>query len=110
MTYFYSHLVRIEPVLIKLDRLQLSDEQKVHLGEILDSTIYNTVLDLIFSNIGDKDKEAFMQMIGEEKEKELLLEFLNARIDNVEKQIYDTIDQLIQEFNGDIDSLNKNYD
>lgn len=103
MSHFYSHLIKVEPVLLKLEQLELSQEQKLHLTSLVDSTVHQTVLDLVLVKLDTEDKERFISMLEQEIEMEMLWEFINTKVDNAKEQIYHTIDQLIREFIEDIE-------
>ncbi|KKR80015.1 MAG: hypothetical protein UU73_C0001G0310 [Candidatus Daviesbacteria bacterium GW2011_GWA1_41_61] len=105
MSYFYSHLINIEPVLVKLEGLDLSEEQREHLAKLLDATIESTVLDFIFSQLKQDEKEIFVEMLKTTSDKGEMMEFLTVRIDNAQQQIYHTVDKLIEEFNKDIEEI-----
>ena len=49
--HFYSHLVSFEEVLIELDTLELSPDEKHHLGQLMDSNLHHTVLDAILAEL-----------------------------------------------------------
>lgn len=102
MNYFYSHLIKIESITVKLEEMGLSENQKIHLSSLLDSTIHHTVLDLILSKLSPEDKEAFLYKLKENPKDKQLLEFLNTRVDNIEEEIKQTVEKLKVELHEDI--------
>lgn len=99
--HFYTHLVEIESLTVELDELDLSEKQRIHLAQLIDTSIHHTVLDAIFSELSDKDKiELFKHLIGEDNEK--VWQFLNSRVDNVEERIKKVADELRDQLKKDI--------
>ncbi len=57
--HFYSHLVQVESLIVGLDQMELSDKEKLHLAQLVDSHIHNVVLDTILSELSEEDKKNF---------------------------------------------------
>lgn len=106
MKYFYSHLIEIESILVELDKLDLKDEQKVHLTSLIDSSLHHTILDAILSQLSDSDKRVFMSHVTNKKEKEIW-ELLNSRVDKVEEKIKKAAQELKTKMHEDIKELKK---
>lgn len=101
MKKFYSHLVEIESLTVELEELDLSEKQRMHLAQLIDTSIHHTVLDAIFSELSDKDKiELFKHLTSEDNEK--IWQFLNSRVDNVEDKIKKVADELRDQLKKDI--------
>ena len=66
MKYFFSHLIEIESIIIELDKLDLSKEQKIHLTSLIDSSLHHTVLDAVLSELSDQDKRVFLNHLQED--------------------------------------------
>lgn len=106
MKYFYSHLIEIESILIELDKLDLKDEQKIHLTNLIDSSLHHTILDAILSQLNDQEKRVFVNHLTAGKEKEIW-ELLNSRIDNVEEKIKKAAHELKDKMHEDIKVIKK---
>jgi hypothetical protein len=102
MSYFYSHLVKVDNLVVALEELELSDDQKNHLTTLADSTVHHSILDLILSQLSHEDKITFVKMLNENPRDEKLLEFLNTKIEKIEKQIEDTATKIHSELHEDI--------
>lgn len=102
MKYFYSDIVEIEEILVKLDELNLTDEQKIHLSALVDSTLHHTILDLILSKLSDTDKKAFLHRLQEDPENRQLMEFLTDKIDGIEDEITRAVKKLKEELHEDL--------
>jgi len=101
MKQFYTHLIGIESIIIELDKMDLSKEQKIHLTALIDSSLHHTILDAVLSELEPKDKKAFMQYL-EENDHNKIWEFLNSHVDKIEDKIKKTADDLKEELHKDI--------
>ncbi len=101
MKYFYSHLIDIESVIIELDSLDLTDKQKIHLAQLLDSTIHMTVLDIVLSELNEEDKRLFLRQLALANNDQIW-ELLNNRVDNIESKIKAAADDLKTTLHKDI--------
>lgn len=107
MKFFYSHLIEIESVIVKLDELDLTSEQKHHLAGLVDSTIHNTVLDIILSKLSESDKEAFLHRLKKDPEDEEIMNFVNSKVEGIEKDITEAVKKLKEELHEDIKEAHK---
>lgn len=102
MKYFYSHLIEIESIVVKLDELKLSDTQKVHLTSLLDSTIHQVVLDIILSKLSDEDKKIFVEKMMGDPTDHKLMDFLSTKVENIEEEISQAVENLKEELHQDL--------
>lgn len=107
MSYFYSHIIEIESILVKLDEMDLSDSQKKHLSALIDSTIHQTVLDLILSKLSSADKKSFVEKLEEDQGDKKLMDFLSVKIENIEDEIKTAVKELKTELHEDIKESKK---
>jgi len=98
---FYSHLIEIESVIIELDKMDLGPEQKLHLAQLLDSSLHHTILDAIFSELSEEDKKVFASHLQEGKH-EKIWKFLNEKIDHVEDKIRAAAKDLKEKLHKDL--------
>lgn len=101
MKYFYTHLIEIESIVVELDKLSLSLEQKKHLAHLIDTNIHHSILDAIFSELSENDKRVFVQHLSHESH-EQTWKFLNDKIDNIEDKIKKAAGDLRDELHKDI--------
>lgn len=106
MKYFYSHLIEIESIIIELDKLDLSPQQKAHLTSLIDSSLHHTVLDAVLSQLNPQDKKAFLQSLKEDNH-DKIWEFLNGKVDNIEEKIKKAADDLKSELHEDLKEARK---
>ena len=87
MKYFYSHIIEIESVLVKLDEIDLSNDQKKHLAHLVDSTIHQTVLDLILSKLSKSDRRTLVAKMKENPEDKDLMKFVKEKVENIHERL-----------------------
>ena len=109
MKYFFSHLIEIESIIIELDKLDLSKEQKIHLTSLIDSSLHHTVLDAVLSELSDQDKRVFLNHLQEDNHNKIW-KFLNEKIDKVEDKIQAIADDLKVKLHKDLQEAKKVHD
>lgn len=100
--FFYTKLITVEPLLIEMESLNLSQEEREHLSELIDSSLHHTILDQILSNLNEEDKRVFLMRLSKNPEDETLLEFLNQKVENIEDGIKKVSDELIAKMHKDL--------
>lgn len=103
---FYSHLIEVESLIVELDKLDLSSEQKIHLTQLIDSSLHHTVLDAILSELSEEDKIVFMKYL-EENDHGKIWQFLNSKVDNIEDKIKNAAEELKKELHEDLKKAKK---
>lgn len=101
MKFFYSHLIEIESIIVELDKMDLTDEQKSHLSNLIDSSLHHTILDAVLSELSDSEKKVFLQFLHEEDHNKIW-QFLNEKVDSIEDKIKKVADDLVKEMHEDI--------
>lgn len=107
MRYFYTHLIEIESVITELDKLDLDPEQKKHLSHLIDSSLHQTILDAVLSELPLSDKRVFLNHLKEDNH-DKIWQFLNEKIDNIEDKIKKTADDLKLQLHKDLKEASKN--
>ncbi len=102
MKYFYTHIIKIEETVVLLEELDLKDHHKKHLGSLIDTAIHTTVLDVIFSQLSAADKKLFIDLLKKDPSDKRIMHFLNDRVDGIEDQLKEAVDQLKSELHKDI--------
>lgn len=102
MPYFYSHVINLEVIIASLDSLNLEHKHKAHLSALVDTTIHNTILDLVLSKLSLEDREKFVKMVHTNPEDVNIMEFLDSKIEKVEDKIMVTVEELKRELHADI--------
>lgn len=101
MKYFYSHLIEIESIIIELDKMGLSREEKLHLAHLVDSSMHHTILNAILSELSDEDKRKFISHLNENNH-DNIRKFLNEKVNKVEDKIKKAADDLKKELHKDL--------
>lgn len=99
--FFYSQLIEVESIVLELDKLDLSPEQKTHLTNLIDSSLHHTVLDAVLSELSPGDKKAFLHHLNED-DKDKIWQFLNEKVDHIEVKIKKAADDLKDELHKDL--------
>ncbi len=101
MKYFFSHLIEIESINKSLDEMDLSDEERLRLAELIDSSLHHTILDVILSELNDQDKRVFMQHITS-NDHDKIWQFLNKKVDDVEVKVKKVVEELKNQLHNDL--------
>ena len=101
MKQFYTHLIEIESIIIELDKLGLSEEQKIHLTDLIDSSLHHTILDAVLSELSPSDKRVFLNHL-QENDPSKIWKFLNGKIDNIEEKVKKAANELKLELHKDL--------
>lgn len=101
MTKFYTHIIEIDSLLVELNEMDLSDTEKKHLADLIDSNIHHTVLDAILTHLSDEDKKIFMEHLAR-GDHQKIWDHLNEKVDNIEEKIKKAANQVKEELHRDI--------
>lgn len=105
--HFYSKFIVFEKIVEAMEGLELSQKERKHLADLMDSSLRHAILDEILSNLEEEDKKVFLKMVHEEPESEKLLHFLEQKIDKVEEKIRKVSDDLVDQMHKDIKEAKK---
>lgn len=81
--------------------MDLTEEQKVHLTSLIDSSLHHTILDAILSQLSPQDKRVFLQSLQEDDHSKIW-KFLNEKVDNIEDKIKKVAEGLKNELHEDL--------
>ncbi len=101
MLQFYTHLIEYESIIVELDQLDLSTEEKKHLAQLADSTIHSNILDVILAQLSEAERTEFLKQLQENDHRQIW-HFLNERVDAVEEKIKKSAEDLKKELRKDI--------
>jgi|SRR3989344_4949878 len=102
--YFFSHLIEIESITLELDKLDLTSGQKIHLANLIDSSLHHTILDAVLSELSKEDKKLFLKYIHENDHNKIW-QFLNEKVENIEEKIKKAANGLVDEMHKDIKKI-----
>ncbi len=106
MKQWYSQLVEIESIIIELDQMDLSKQEKFHLAKLVDSSLHHTILDVVLSQLSDEDKRKFINNINE-NDHDKIWEFLNEKAEDIEIKIKRAVNDLKKELHKDLKEAKK---
>lgn len=102
MNYFYTKFVSIESISEELHSLDLSDDERIHLASLIDSSIHHAILDEILSALKEEDKKLFLKLFAKEEEQTKIMEFLDSKVEGIQGKIKKVADDLVTEMHKDI--------
>jgi hypothetical protein len=101
MKNFYTHIVQTESIILELEKLDLSEEEKLELAGLVDTSLHHTILDAILSELTEEDKKIFLQNLEKEDHDEVW-KHLNDKVDGIEEKIKKAADALKEEMHEDL--------
>lgn len=101
MKQWYTHLIEIESIIVELDKMELSKEEKLHLAHLINSSLHHVVLDAVLSQLQEQDKALFIRYLNEDNH-DKIWKFLNEKVERVEDKIKKVAEDLKKELHGDI--------
>ncbi len=101
MKYFYSHIISIDSLIIELDSMNLSKDEKHKLAKLIDANVHNHILDVVLSELSEADKLLLLQYLNL-GDHEKSWKHLQERIENVEEKIKKAVENLKVEMHKDI--------
>ena len=99
--HFYSHIVSIDTIIVELENLDMSSEEREELLLILDSHRHLTIIDVILTHLSENDKKQFLQYV-EENDHENVWKLLQEKIEHSEEKIKEAAEKLKEELLHDI--------
>lgn len=104
MNHFYNDIVEMETLIIELDTLDISPQQKQHLIKIAEDTLHHTILDLVLSELSEEDKHIFLKNHAE-NDHDKIWNHLKEKINNIELKIKATSELLTKELHTDLKEI-----
>lgn len=103
---FYSHIIETESVVVRLDEMELKDDEKEHLQSLMESSLHHTILDAILTELSTSDKKLFLSALAQDNH-QAIWTFLKDKIDGIEGKIQKVADELKKELHEDIDEVHR---
>lgn len=98
---FYSHLVQVDEIHMELNNHSLTEEQMEEVKNIIDESIYHTVLEAILSELSEEDKKVFLTHLMEDDHGKIW-GFVNGKIENIEDKIVKAADDIKNKIHSDV--------
>lgn len=103
--YFYSHLVEIDSIVLELDKLEMTSQERKHLIEIIDSSLYHTIIDAILSELQEEEDKKVFLLNSSSSDHEKVWKHLEKKIENIEEKIISASDKLKKDFFEDVKKI-----
>jgi hypothetical protein len=100
--HFYSDVVETSSISLALAEMDISNEERKHLIDLVEANLHHSILDAVLSELSDKDKEEFMVLYSQGDD-EKIWKLLKERVDHIEDKIKKTADELKKELHKDIE-------
>lgn len=104
--HFYSHLVETDSLVVLINELDATEDEKAHLVALVDSQLHHTVLDAVLSELSEEDKKIFLKHLLEE-DHDKVWRHLNDKVDTIEEKIKKAADDLKKDLHEDIKDTKK---
>ena len=104
--HFYHSIVSMDSLRVRLDLFDLSDLDKDQLMELAERTLHHSILDIVLSELSDKDKKIFLEHHASEKHEEIW-KLLNVNVKNIENKIQVTAENISQRLHSDLKKMSK---
>lgn len=95
-------MIEIESIIFELDKLDLSQEEKIHLAMLADSTLHSHILEAILSQLSEHEKEVFIDHF-KTGDHDKTWQYLNEKVDKVQEKVKAVADQIKHELQKDIE-------
>ena len=102
MKYFYTKYLILEEFLEDFHKMDLSESERQYLSALVDSSLHHAILNEILSNLSEKNREIFLNLLKEDSSSEKLMEFLKDKVEGIEEKIKKVSGELIKEMHEDI--------
>jgi len=101
---FYSHLVDITIIQIKLNDLELAPHEYNELMTLVYTIIHHGVIDDILSELSEDDKKIFLKNL-ERDHHDSILTHLHDVVVNIEEKIKKTSSVILEELQRDLNEI-----
>lgn len=98
---FYHAVVQTDSITVMLSEMDLSDQERIHLSHIMESSLHHAILDTILSELSASDKKLFLKELAHD-DHDAVWKFLKDRIDKIEDRILKVSDDLKKELHDDV--------
>lgn len=99
--HFFSHLIEIDSLHIELESLDMEEQEKEEVRDLIEKNLYHTILDAVLSELSEEDKKMFLSHLAEEDHTKTW-ELLNRKVENIEEKIKQTAEDVKRELHNDI--------
>lgn len=100
---WYDHLIVLDEVEIEINNLELEQDEKEELHNLIEETLHHRVLSRVLEVLPREHHEGFLKEFKKRPHDGALIDYINERIDDqVEKHISGEISKLKEELLDDL--------
>lgn len=101
---FYHQAIETESVVVRLQEMELSEDERSHLIALIDSSLHHAILDAVLSELSTADKKLFLKELAND-DHDAIWNFLRLRIEGIEGKVSKVADDLKKELHEDINKV-----
>lgn len=101
--HFHSHITETHTIHVELEGMNMSEEEKKHIIELIERAMHHKVLDTVLSELQPEDKKTLLQQVLED-DHEKIWNFIHEKTENIEDKIKEAASDLKQKLLEDIRS------
>lgn len=100
---FYSHIIEIDTIIVKIESSNFSDAEKSSLFALVEHSLHTKILDTILAEFEkEEDKNIFLDhLVKDEHDK--IWKHLGEKISGAEGKIKNAAQKLLEEFHKDLE-------
>ena len=99
--HFYTHIIDTSILSLELGEMDMTSEERLHLLSLVESSIHQTILDLVLSELSEEDKKQFLMHVAS-SDHDKIWKFLKEKTKNIEEKIKKAAEDLKKELHKDI--------
>lgn len=103
---FYHSIIEFNSLVVAINKLGISEEEKQHLQALADENIHQVVLDAILSELSEEDKVVFLSHL-EKDNHNAIWDLLNEKVEHIGNKIRKAAHDLREELHRDIKETKK---
>ena len=104
--HFYHSIVSMESLRVRLDLFEFSTAEKEKLMEVAERTLHHSILDLVLSELNERDRKLFLSHHASENHDEIW-SLLTGNVKSIEKKIKITAESVSQKLHNDLKKVRK---
>lgn len=102
--HFYSKIINIESIIIELQDLNITEDERNHLIKLAEDNIHQEILDMILSNLSEYDKKVFLLHVANGSH-DKVWKHLNSKVEDIEDKIVSTAEEIKKHLHKDIKEI-----
>ena len=104
MKIFYDEIIQIGELMTHIQHLEIETEEKEELAQMVDETIHHEVMSAILTHLPEEHHEEFLERFQAKPHDPSLLQYLKAKVENIEDKLKETGAELRKKFKAMLQS------